>query len=126
MSVAVVLFCAASSFGQGAIEWEFTAKGCCMMCEDRIESALDVPGVRVAEWNPNTEKVFVVYKPKKVSPEALERLVADAGHDTESLTASDEVYAGIPDCCKYRSGCSGCSEYKKRHEGHDHDHDHDE
>jgi len=92
------------------------------MCEDRIVAALDVPGVRAVEWDQFKEKAMVVYKPKKISEERIQQLVADAGHDTDLYTATDEVYNGLADCCLYRSGCQGCSDREKQS---DHDHDDD-
>jgi len=114
--------------GQGKAELEFKAKGCCAMCEDRILNALDVPGVRVAQWDQFKEEAFVVFKPKKISEDQIEQLVADAGHDTERFIASDEAYGALAACCLYRDGCPGCSEHnghegdeEHHHEGHDHD-----
>jgi len=120
--------------GQGKAELEFKAKGCCAMCEDRILNALDVPGVRVAQWDQFKEEAFVVFKPKKISEDQIEQLVADAGHDTERFIASDEAYGALAACCLYRDGCSGCSEFnghqddeEHHHEGEDHEgHDHDD
>ena len=40
------------------------------------------------------EKAMVVYKPKKISEERIQQLVADAGHDTDLYTATDEAYNG--------------------------------
>ena len=110
------------TWAQGSLKCEFTAKGCCPMCEDRIVAALDVPGVRAVEWNQFEEKAIVVYKPKKISEERIQQLVADAGHDTDLFTATDEVYNGLADCCLYRSGCQGCSD-REKHSDHDHDED---
>ena len=114
--------------GQGKAELEFKAKGCCAMCEDRILNALDVPGVRVAQWDQFKEEAFVVFKPKKISEDQIEQLVADAGHDTERFIASDEAYGALAACCLYRDGCSGCSEFnghqddeEHHHEGEDHE-----
>lgn len=108
------------TWAQGSLKCEFTAKGCCPMCEDRIVAALDVPGVRAVEWDQFKEKAMVVYKPKKISEERIQQLVADAGHDTDLYTATDEVYNGLADCCLYRSGCQGCSDREKQS---DHDDD---
>lgn len=119
-----ILF-ALNGFGQGKLTAEFTAKGCCPMCEDRIVAALDVPGVRAVDWDQFKEKAVVVYKTKKISEERIQQLVADAGHDTDLFTATDEAYNGLAACCLYRTGCQGCSEHEK-HSDHDHDEDHDE
>jgi hypothetical protein len=91
------------------------------MCEDRIVAALDVPGVRAAEWDQFEEKAMVVYKPKKISEEQIQQLVADVGHDTDLYTATDEAYNGLEACCLYRTGCQGCSDRKKHSDNHDDD-----
>ena len=104
------------TWAQGSLKCEFTAKGCCPMCEDRIVGALDVPGVRAVEWDQFKEKAMVVYKPKKISEERIQQLVADAGHDTDLYTATDEAYNGLAECCLYRSGCQGCSDREKHSE----------
>ena len=120
------LLCSVQVQAQGSVKFEFTAKGCCPMCEDRIVAALDVPGVRAVEWDQFKEKAMVVYKPKKISEDRIQQLVADAGHDTDLYTATDEVYNGLAACCWYRSGCQGCSD-REKHSDHDHDHhDHDD
>ena len=107
------LLCSVQVKAQGSVKCEFTAKGCCPMCEDRIVAALDVPGVRAAEWDQFEEKALVVYKPKKISEERIQQLVADAGHDTDLFTATDEAYNGLEACCLYRTGCQGCLDRKK-------------
>lgn len=86
------------------------------MCEDRIVGALDVPGVRAVEWDQIKKKAMVVYKPKKISEERIQQLVADAGHDTDLYTATDEAYNGLAECCLYRSGCQGCLDREKHSE----------
>ena len=93
--VLFALLCAAQVQAQGSVKFEFTAKGCCPMCEDRIVAALDVPGVRAVEWDQFKEKAMVVYKPKKISEDRIQQLVADAGHDTDLFTATDEAYNGL-------------------------------
>lgn len=93
------------------------------MCEDRIVAALDVSGVRAVEWDQFEEKAVVVYKPKKISEERIQQLVADAGHDTDLYTATDEAYNGLEACCLYRTGCQGCSDRKKQSDHDDHDDD---
>ena len=65
------------------------------------------------EWDQFEEKAVVVYKPKKISEERIQQLVADAGHDTDLYTATDDAYNGLEACCLYRTGCQGCSDRKK-------------
>jgi mercuric ion binding protein len=122
MVFALFLVFGLTAFPQGKSTVEFKAAGCCGMCADRIEGALDVSGVRVAEWDREEKAVFVVYKPKKISAEAIEELVAGVGHDTEHFLAEDEVYASLAGCCQYRDGCPGCSEVHGEEGESDHDH----
>jgi periplasmic mercuric ion binding protein len=76
--------------------------GNCAMCKNRIETALDHPGIKFAEWNTETKDLEVVFNNRKISEKEIHDLIAKAGHDTDSLKASDEVYAKLPFCCLYR------------------------
>lgn len=78
--------------------------GVCNMCKDRIENAALIKGVKKARWNKKTHNLVVVYKPEKVTMEAIEKEVAKAGHDTEHFVADEKVYNSLPECCAYRSG----------------------
>lgn len=83
---------------------EFIAKGCCGQCKDRIENALDKKGIRFAEWDKNTRLVRITFKSDMYDLPALHSIIAEAGHDTEVMTAPDSVYNTLPQCCKYRGG----------------------
>ena len=74
------------------------------MCETRIEKAALIKGVKMVEWDKDTQMVKVMYATKKVSEEDIHKAIAGAGHDTEKAEASDEVYATLPGCCAYRDG----------------------
>lgn len=76
--------------------------GLCGMCKDRIETALDVKGIWVAEWNVNTKDLYVVYKESKITKEQICTLINEAGHDTELSKATDEQYGKVHGCCMYR------------------------
>jgi len=83
-------------------EINFKVSGVCGMCEDRIESALDVKGIRVAEWNKNSLNCRVIFNTAKITETEVHQLVADVGHDTEKIKATDEAYNGLHSCCKYK------------------------
>lgn len=91
----------------------FRVEGICGMCEDRIEGALDVPGVVVADWDRDSKMVSVVYRSKKITEQQLHDLIHAVGHDTSAGKASDEEYAGLHGCCKYREGASCPHEEKE-------------
>lgn len=89
-----------SAFQKATIE----VAGNCGQCKERIEAAVDVPGVRKAEWSPKTGLLTVVYKSEKISVQKIEQLVADAGHDTKTAKSTAKTYNNLPQCCQYREG----------------------
>jgi copper chaperone CopZ len=113
MKYALILMALAlstASLAQKKAEIEFQVSGMCGMCETRIEKALDVPGVIMAEWDVETKKAAVVYKTKVLSEEQIHQLIANVGHDTSKIKATDEVYANLHGCCKYRElGGGSCT-----------------
>ncbi len=76
--------------------------GNCGMCKTRIENAAYIPGVKRAEWSKQTQQLEVVFRPSKTSKEAIEKAIAAAGHDTESVKADQKSYEKLPACCSYR------------------------
>ena len=83
-------------------ELTFAVSGICGMCENRIEAAFDQKGIVAADYNLDTKKIHVVYKAKKWNEERLHKLATGVGHDTDKYKATDEAYANIHGCCKYR------------------------
>ena len=81
---------------------EITVSGVCEMCKTRIENALDVKGIKMADWTATDHNCKIVYRADKISEEEIHQLLNAAGHDTEKSKASDEEYAGVHGCCKYR------------------------
>jgi len=81
---------------------EIKVDGICEMCETRIENALDVKGIKMAEWSHSTHICKIVYREDKISEDQIHHLINEAGHDTEKSKASDEAYANVHGCCKYR------------------------
>ena len=83
-------------------ELTFGVSAVCGMCEDRIEAAFDQKGIVAADYNIETKQLHLVYKAKKWNEESLHKLATGVGHDTDKYKASDEKYANLHGCCKYR------------------------
>ena len=83
---------------------EFKVKGVCGMCEERIENAALIKGVKLADWDKETKMLKVVYKPKKTDLIEVHKSVAKAGHETDKVKANMEAYEKLPACCKYMDG----------------------
>ncbi|GAA4269300.1 heavy-metal-associated domain-containing protein [Hyunsoonleella aestuarii] len=77
--------------------------GVCAMCKARIEKAcLNTKGVKFAEWSIDTHELKLIFDERKTNSEIIKNQVLAAGHDVQELKASDEAYAAVHACCKYR------------------------
>ncbi len=98
-----LISCASSKNAAQLTESEFTVEGVCEMCKERIENAvLDLKGVQFANWNQETHKLKVKYNSSKVSLDQIHQALANAGHDTDKIKASQEQYNKVHKCCRYR------------------------
>lgn len=86
--------------------------GVCGMCKVRIEkAALGTKGVKAAVWSIETHQLNLIFDERKTNVQSISKKIADAGHDTRMITATDEAYDAIHNCCKYRDE----EEMKKKH-----------
>jgi len=82
---------------------KFKVGGNCDMCKTRIEKAAkSVDGVSAADWNKETKMIELTFNPDKTELEKVHEAIAMAAHDTEIISATDEAYANLPSCCKYK------------------------
>jgi periplasmic mercuric ion binding protein len=92
-----------TSFAQSkVVNANIKVYGNCMMCKNRIETALDKKGVKLAKWDTKTKNLEVVYNSDKITEQQIHEIIASVGHDTDKVKAKDEVYAALPFCCLYR------------------------
>lgn len=91
----------------------FKVSGNCEMCKNRIEESLKKnPAVQRADWDVTTQTLSVVYNPHAVSVDQLHQLVADGGHTTDKIKATDAAYKALPKCCQYNNGNNPCCKKK--------------
>jgi len=82
----------------------FHVSGVCGECKQRIEStALDVKGVKKAEWDQKTDMLVLVGSAKMDKQKVADAL-AKAGHGSDLAKADPKGYAKLPKCCQYDSG----------------------
>lgn len=99
----LVLFASGSLKAQpGDTTITFRVRGVCIQCKQRIEGALQVPGIRTANWVIASNLLTVNFLPSKISQTKINDLLTGAGHDTETQQATDEDYNTLPSCCRYR------------------------
>lgn len=77
--------------------------GVCGMCKERIEKAsIKTKGVKSAVWNVKTHKLKLIYNEAKTDLATIKKNIAAVGHDSKDVKASEEAYATVHGCCKYR------------------------
>jgi copper chaperone CopZ len=92
------------SFAQSDTKTEtFKVDGNCDMCKKRIENAAYVKGVKRADWDKENHSLTVIYRPSKISSEAIQQNIAKAGHSTEKVEAAETDYKKLPVCCQYKT-----------------------
>ena len=109
----IVLFHATVAFGQDTkLKTEtFLVRGNCGMCKERIETAVDIVGVKRANWDEKTEQLTISFNPTKVTLDELHRIIAKIGHTTSVYKADSKAYDNLHHCCKY---------VEHNHDGHKH------
>lgn len=77
--------------------------GVCMMCKERIEkAAIKTKGVKFANWDVKTHELKLIFDESKTNLKTIQQSVADVGHDTKEIKATDEAYNSVHPCCMYR------------------------
>ncbi|HNU58496.1 MAG TPA: heavy-metal-associated domain-containing protein [Aquaticitalea sp.] len=77
--------------------------GVCMMCKERIEkAAIKSKGVKSAVWDVKTHELKLIYDESKTDLKTIQQNIADVGHDTKEIKATDEAYNSVHGCCMYR------------------------
>ena len=98
--IALFLLVSAAANGQ---ELKIKVYGACGMCQERIENnAKNVIGVNTASWDMMENMLTITYDDFMFQEKELHDKMASIGHDTDKVKATDEVYAILHACCKYR------------------------
>ena len=71
--------------------------------KERIEeAALNVKGVKYANWDIPTHQLAVIMDERKTDAMKIKTAIVAVGHDTKELKATDEAYNSVHPCCLYR------------------------
>ena len=104
-AIAVVLIILSGQmFGQSkkVIDTKIFVNGVCGMCEERIEEALDIKGIKLADWDVDTKMCRIVYKQDLIKEQKIHEILASIGHDTKKAKAKQEDYENLHHCCHYK------------------------
>ena len=73
----------------------------CEMCKKRIESyMLREEGVQKVDVDYKKKKTKVTYVAERTNIENIKTAIANVGYDAEDITANEESYEALPNCCK--------------------------
>jgi copper chaperone CopZ len=87
--------------------------GVCGMCKERIEkAAIRTKGVKSAVWSVDTHELKLIFDERKTNLKTIAQKLADVGHDTKEIKATEEAYNSVHPCCRYRD-----KDVVKDHEG---------
>jgi mercuric ion binding protein len=104
LMIALLMIISIISFAQNKkniVTEKIEVSGNCGMCKKTIESSLKLKGVKSASWNVDSKVLTIKYDINKISKAEIEKKIAEAGYDTESVKANDLVYEKLHNCCKY-------------------------
>ncbi|WP_018613548.1 TonB-dependent receptor domain-containing protein [Segetibacter koreensis] len=108
LAIAALVFVNLESFAQASnnplhdTTVAFKVYGVCEQCKHRIENALKVKGITLADWNIDTKILSLSFDPSRISLEKIQNKITAAGHDTYEKKATDVAYNQLPSCCHYR------------------------
>ena len=88
-------------FNQNIEKQEFKVKGNCNMCKYRIEKTAQKAGANSAHWDLEHQILELEISTEYSSFDKILKQIAEAGHDNERYTASEETYNNLPACCLY-------------------------
>lgn len=87
-------------FAQNLSKNQFTVKGNCDMCKERIENTAKKAGAKEARYSIDSQ-ILTLETDTNISTDDILKKVAEAGHDNEKFKASDANYEALPGCCHY-------------------------
>ena len=83
-------------------KYDFEVNGSCEMCKKRIEkAAFSVSGVKSAEWHADDHTLHLIINEQKCSVTDVKKAIAEVGHDTDEVKATQEQFEKLHDCCMY-------------------------
>lgn len=88
------------------ITTKIVVKGECEMCKEKIEKALDIPGISFAEWNQESKVLTVRYNDSKLTEDKIHSIISNIGYATDKVAANKEAQDKLDKCCKpQKKGC---------------------
>ncbi|SEW41569.1 Outer membrane receptor proteins, mostly Fe transport [Chryseobacterium wanjuense] len=100
ITLGIFLLSAQFIFAQNLSKSQFTVKGNCEMCKERIETTAKKAGAKEARYSIDSQTLTLETDTHTSTDDILKK-VAEAGHDNEKYKATDATYEALPGCCHY-------------------------
>lgn len=91
---------------------EIKVKGQCGECKDRIEKALDLPGISFATWNVDSKVLTIRFNNSRFTIDQIHKIISDLGYATGEVEANKTAEDALPKCCR-PGGSTHCGASKK-------------
>lgn len=115
LTITLVIFSTLTFAQEKNKKLKMEVDGVCEMCKNRIEkAALGVKGVKYALWDIPSHELSLIFDERKTDPMKIKTALVSVGHDTKELKATDEAYAAVHPCCKYRDDDTDDSEHHNK------------
>lgn len=105
ISLVAILLCTIfwsnQSFAQTTKSETIKVWGNCGMCKKRIEKSAKSAGAISASWDADKLVLEITYDEKETNSIKIQQSIAEAGYDTQDITADDKAYDKLSGCCKY-------------------------
>lgn len=76
--------------------------GNCGMCKKNIETAGNIHNIVNVTWDQVSKMASITYDSTKSNPDEILQRIANAGYDSDSFSAPDEIYNNLHRCCQYK------------------------
>jgi copper chaperone CopZ len=80
---------------------DFKVWGNCGMCKETIEGALQVKGVKTADWGVKSKRMTVTYDTTLITLVDIQKRIAAVGYDNVAFKGDEKAYEQLPSCCHY-------------------------
>ena len=71
------------------------------MCKQRIEKyMIREDGITKVNVDYKTKKTKVTYNAERTNVENIKTAIANVGYDADDITANEDSYKQLPNCCK--------------------------
>lgn len=97
--IIALMFVSTALFAKN-ITSKIQVKAQCDMCKEKIEKAMDMPGVSYAKWDQASQMLTVKYNDAKITEDKIHQTIANLGYATSKMEANTTAQKNLDKCCQ--------------------------